>query len=530
MKPLNYTKILIALALTVVATANFSQAQDQPVSPPGNGALPADIAPGSPLAEVVKMVQAGVAVGTIQSYVVNSQSAFNLDADKILFLKDEGVPSELVNAMLERDKVLYAGTIAPAPAPAPVSNVTSSPDTAPPPADVTADYFDNALTPYGSWVVVEDYGRCWRPTAVIYDSDWRPYCDRGHWVYTDYGWYWDSDYSWGATFHYGRWFHHARYGWCWYPDTVWAPSWVTWRSGGEYCGWAPLPPRAVYRPGAGFYYRGSSVAVDFDFGLDAGSFTFVSSQHFYDRHPRSFRAPPERVTQIFRQTTVINNYNVNNRTIINHGISVQQIGEATHRTIAPVHVGSLPNAERQGWHSPVDNNPVRNSSNSNGQLRHEPALQNNQNKNENANPRQSYSQPAPVSKPSGSQVEPVRSPGQSHLQSGVNNHAESQYVTPALTQPPARQSNASTRSGSAAEQNDWRQNRSTGTSPAGAPQQHGSWQLEQRQPVTPSTPSQSQSHSYTPPAQPAPAPAQSQPHNAGTGTGAGTWQSSGKDK
>ena len=522
MKPLNYTKTLIALAMTVVATANFSQAQDQPMSPPGNSALPSDIAPGSPLAEVVKMVQAGVAVGTIQSYVVNSQSAFNLDADKILFLKDEGVPSELVNAMLERDKVLYAGTIAPTPAPAPVSNVTSSPDTAPPPADATADYFDNTLTPYGSWVVDENYGRCWRPTAVIYDAGWRPYCDRGHWVYTDYGWYWDSDYSWGVTFHYGRWFHHARYGWCWYPDTVWAPSWVTWRSGGEYCGWAPLPPLAVYRPGFGFYYRGASVAVDFDFGLDAGCFTFVSPQHFCDRHPRSFCAPPERVAQIFRQTRVINNYNANNRTIINHGISVQQIGEATHRPIAPVRVGSLPNAERQGWHGPVDNNPARNSSN--GQLRHGPVLQENQNNNGHVTPRQSFGQPAPVSKPSGSQVEPARSPGQSHLQTGVNDHTQSQYTSPTLTQQPARQYNAPTTSGSAAEQNELRQNRNAGTSTAGAPQQHGSWQLEQRQPATPSTPSQS--HNYTPPAQPAPAPAQSQPHNAGTGTG----QSSGKDK
>ena len=37
-------------------------------------------------------------------------------------------------------------------------------------------------------------------------------------------------------------FTMRAYGWCWAPDTVWGPSWVTWRYSGDYCGWAPLPP------------------------------------------------------------------------------------------------------------------------------------------------------------------------------------------------------------------------------------------------------------------------------------------------
>src|ERR1017187_10230990 len=382
MKTRFYTKTIIALAVAIAAAASaVSQAQEQPIPPPaGDSALPANILPGTPLAEVVKMVQAGVEVSTIRSYVLNSQSAFNLDADKIVFLKDEGVPTDLVNAMTERDKVLYAANVTPAPAP--VTVVTSTPDTAPP-AEVTVNYFNDSLTPYGSWVVVEGYGRCWRPTVVNYDVSWRPYCDRGHWVYTDYGWYWDSDYSWGATFHYGRWFRHARFGWCWYPDTVWAPSWVTWRSGGEYCGWAPLPPLAVFRPGFGFFYRGVSVGLDFDFGLDAGYFMFFSPEHFCDRHPRSYFAAAQHVTQIFHQTTVINNFNVNSRTIVNHGISVAHIRNVTHRTIEPVHVGALPNAGRQGWrgegfdhstHGSVENNGGRDFFPCNAGVNHRSAL------------------------------------------------------------------------------------------------------------------------------------------------------------
>jgi hypothetical protein len=57
------------------------------------------------------------------------------------------------------------------------------------------------------------------------------------------GWTWYSNYSWGwAPFHYGRWFFDNAYGWMWLPDTQWGPAWVTWRSGGDYYGWAPMEP------------------------------------------------------------------------------------------------------------------------------------------------------------------------------------------------------------------------------------------------------------------------------------------------
>jgi hypothetical protein len=246
-------------------------------------------------------------------------------------------------------------------------------------------------------VDVEGYGRCWRPTVVIYDSTWRPYCDRGHWVYSDYGWYWNSDYSWGATFHYGRWFRHAHHGWCWYPDTVWAPSWVTWRSSDDYCGWAPLPPFAVYRPGFGFFYRGSSVAVGFSFGLEADCFTFISPGHFYDHRPRYYAVEPRRSVEIFHRTTVINNYNEHNRTIVNGGISVDRFNNGGRRPIQPVHVGEIPNAGRQGWRgneadhrsgagTPAGVGGRNNSSTGNGQV-HQGSVSRNDQNNQNSDSR-----------------------------------------------------------------------------------------------------------------------------------------------
>jgi hypothetical protein len=211
MKALFSVRTFVAVAVAVAAaTSGISPASAQPAPPPpAASALPAGIVPGSTLAQVVKLVQAGVDVTTIQSYIVNAQSPFNLDADKIIFLKDEGLPTNLINAMMDRDKALYASTVTPPPAPpaAPVTPVatsapdavtTDTPDTAPPPEEITLNYFYDTLAPYGSWVNVDGYGQCWRPTTVIYDAAWRPYGDRGHWVYTDYGWYWDSDYAWGS--------------------------------------------------------------------------------------------------------------------------------------------------------------------------------------------------------------------------------------------------------------------------------------------------------------------------------------------
>jgi hypothetical protein len=357
--------------LAGLGSLQTSNAQAQSVSPAPETLTqaapvvpPPDIQPSSPLAQVARLTQAGVDQSVIMTYVTNSTSTFNLDSDRIIYLSNLGVPSTLITAMMARDQqlqtqfaaaqaALQASQIQPQPAPAsdepaPAPATNETVDTQP--APVSTDYFDSALTPYGSWVVVGGYGRCWRPTVCIYNPSWQPYCDRGHWVYSDCGWYWSSDYSWGATFHYGRWFNAVGIGWCWYPDTVWAPSWVTWRYSDNYCGWAPLPPRTAYRAGVGIVYNGGSVSVGFNFGLAANCYTFVPTQHFCDPHPHNYRVAPAQATFVYNNTTVINNYNVNNRTIVNHGIAVQNVAAATRTTIRPVSVHELNDAGAYNRH------------------------------------------------------------------------------------------------------------------------------------------------------------------------------------
>lgn len=338
---------------------------------PAERVVPPGVRTNGPLAEILRMADAGVEEGVLLAFVTNSTTVFGLDADEVIYLNDIGVPSSVVTAMLQTDQALKEAGVAPseavatapavapetsAPAPDPSQIAPQSPetastaappapssDTAPqaapaPQAGVTYQTFYDTLSPYGNWVYIEGYGRVWQPTVVVVNPDWSPYVHAGRWMYTDAGWYWMSDYSWGwAPFHYGRWFRHYRLGWCWYPDVVWGPSWVTWRYNAGYCGWAPLPPGAWYRPGFGLTWWGGHVGVGFSFGLGYSSFTFVNWGHFHGhRHLHHHAVPHHRRHSIYRDTVVATRIEGNRHHAANRGLPVQRVAAATGQPIRPV--------------------------------------------------------------------------------------------------------------------------------------------------------------------------------------------------
>jgi hypothetical protein len=356
------------LGLMAVMLVPLLRAQGQEPAPQGAASVPANISPVA--TEVTRLAESGTSEDVMLAYIQNSAAPFNLSADQILYLKDIGLPSAVITAMLNRDIALrgqpqtynyeqraYPPTAAPpaAVAPAPVAApppapeaVTPPPAPAPPPVYVSTPppdvgYFYDQLSPYGSWVQLEGVGWCWQPRVVVINRSWQPYCDSGHWIWTDAGWCWVSDYSWGwAPFHYGRWHQHARCGWVWLPDRAWGPAWVAWRSEGDHCGWAPLPPHSEFVVGVGWRFNGVAVGVNFDFGLRPQHFTFVALHDFNQHDLGHRRLPPTEVTRIYNHTTVINNYTVNNKTVINQGIGVQRVAAATHTEIRPVPIRDVP--------------------------------------------------------------------------------------------------------------------------------------------------------------------------------------------
>jgi Family of unknown function (DUF6600) len=328
--------------------------------------LPPDLKLTPQAAEVARLVQSGVDAGVVRAFVTNSASTFNLGVDEIIYLNDIGVPGNIVAAMMERDKALQglsagqpgayapqpaeampAAETPPEPAPLPDAEVAAYP----PPVAEEAGYpvFYDELSPYGSWVDVAGVGPCWQPTVVAVNPYWRPYCDGGHWIYSDCGWYWRSGYSWGwAPFHYGRWFRHNRLGWCWRPDTVWGPSWVCWRYNGSHCGWAPLPPRAGFTAGVGINYRGGVVGSTFGFGLGARSFTFVENSLFRDRHLNQDALPGRQAGRIYHETSASTAILESHHRIINHGIPPTRVAAATHTQIHTVAIQQVTDPGARG--------------------------------------------------------------------------------------------------------------------------------------------------------------------------------------
>ncbi|MDB6054244.1 MAG: hypothetical protein JWN25_1767 [Verrucomicrobiales bacterium] len=330
-----------------------------PAAPEPAGPLQVPSTYSPAVAELAKLAQGNVSDSILTSYIDNHKFVFNLTADEILYLTDLGISDDVVAAILNHDKTIKGGLVTstnPASTepynPSVTSNMTAGVPvySAPPPvtgaisapevqADVNVSYFHDSLTPYGSWVQVEDYGTCWQPSAVVVNPSWRPYSNRGHWLDTDNGWYWQSDYSWGwATFHYGRWYSSPRHGWVWCPDTTWGPSWVSWRNSHDYCGWAPLPPRACYTPGLGFTYRDRHVGLTFEFGLGREHYTFVPTSRFYDRNPYRYSVRENERRNVYNNTTVINNYVQVNNTVINRGVSRDRVAAAANQ---PIHTVKL---------------------------------------------------------------------------------------------------------------------------------------------------------------------------------------------
>ncbi len=198
-------------------------------------------------------------------------------------------------------------------------------------ADVSVDFFYNNLSG-GNWVEVGDYGYCWQPD-VASNSDWRPYSD-GYWAYTNVGWTWVSyeDFGW-ATYHYGRWARLRDQGWVWVPgrneDMEWGPAWVSWRTGDQYVGWAPLPP--TNEP----IYQGRAITgqVDVEFDIGPAYYNFVDVRYIGEPVLRErIFAPSQNITYI-NQTVNVTNITYNNSTVYNYGPDINVINQRASRPI-----------------------------------------------------------------------------------------------------------------------------------------------------------------------------------------------------
>ncbi len=196
---------------------------------------------------------------------------------------------------------------------------------------VSFDYFYDSLAPHGQWFRHARWGDVWRPINV--SPDFRPYYQDGYWANTtEYGWSWVSDHSWGdIAFHYGRWVNDPYDGWLWVPGYVWGPSWVIWRSSGDYLGWFPMPPTDSFLLGVQTYdnsWRNWNQSFGYtnwygpSYGLNwsISQWVFVDQRRFGHRDFRRWVAPRNRVRSLVRNSRNITNYVTENNYISNRSL------------------------------------------------------------------------------------------------------------------------------------------------------------------------------------------------------------------
>ena len=197
--------------------------------------------------------------------------------------------------------------------------------------DVSIDFFYDNLGSDGNWVEVADYGYCWQPSVAVSNSKWRPYSD-GYWAYTDVGWTWVSyeDFGW-ATYHYGRWTRLRDRGWFWVPGREWGPAWVSWRTGGDYVGWAPLlPPR---RGGDVYDSRPITGQVDVEFDIGPDYYNFVDVRYIGEPVLRERIFAPEQNVTYITKTVNVTNITYTNSTVYNYGPDYNTLSRYSTRPI-----------------------------------------------------------------------------------------------------------------------------------------------------------------------------------------------------
>jgi hypothetical protein len=96
----------------LIAIGLFGQAYSQDGNPPPKQTTPASSLPPA-VSDVVRLAQSGVGDDVVIAYIKNSQVPYNLSANDVLALKNDGFSSQVITAMLNHDQTLRTQPPAP---------------------------------------------------------------------------------------------------------------------------------------------------------------------------------------------------------------------------------------------------------------------------------------------------------------------------------------------------------------------------------------------------------------------------------
>ena len=113
-------------------------------------------------------------------------------------------------------------------------------------------------------------------------------------------------------------------------DLDWGPAWVSWRTGGDYVGWAPLPPR-----GPGVVYEGRPIGpqVDIEFDIGPEYYNFFEVRYIGEPVLRNYIAPRVQNVTYINNTVNVTNITVQNNVVYNYGPNYEVLSAASARPI-----------------------------------------------------------------------------------------------------------------------------------------------------------------------------------------------------
>jgi hypothetical protein len=189
MKTINLKNMLAVLAVGVLVCGAISVTAQDAATPP--------LAYGVP--QILQLSQANVGNDTIIAYIKNSGTSYGLNADQIIYLKQQGLSDGVITAMLNQPKagVAMPAPATPAPQPAAAPAVATVPTPTPAP---TVTYVQSApATTYYYQPYQPYYYPAYYPAYSVYPA-----------VSLSFGWGWGG----GGYYHggyYGGW-HGGGYG------------------------------------------------------------------------------------------------------------------------------------------------------------------------------------------------------------------------------------------------------------------------------------------------------------------------------
>lgn len=116
------------------------------------------------------------------------------------------------------------------------------------------------------------------------------------------------------------------------PGAVWAPAWVVWRYGDGYVSWAPMPIQYIWNP----YVSYTTYYFDFDRYISWDCWVITRERDFPRRNKPRKWLPLRMNREILHRTRYADPLRVVDRNVVNRGVSVDRIEQATGLSFKPV--------------------------------------------------------------------------------------------------------------------------------------------------------------------------------------------------